>query len=121
LIQLSSRGKFEDLLWFTFFHEAGHILLHGKKEVFIEDDNQQADKENEADKFAANFLISPKEWRAFIRSSNYRSTEGVKEFAKKIGIAPAIVVGLLQHQRMIPYTLLNGLRRRFDLGITSNL
>jgi addiction module HigA family antidote len=36
LIQLSLRGKSDDLLWFTFFHEAGHILLHGKKEVFIE-------------------------------------------------------------------------------------
>ncbi|MGA9237308.1 MAG: ImmA/IrrE family metallo-endopeptidase [Desulfobacterales bacterium] len=121
LIQLSSRGKFEDLLWFTFFHEAGHILLHGKKEVFIEDDNQQTDKEKEADKFAANFLIFPKKWREFVRSSNYRSAEGVKEFAEKIGIAPAIVVGRLQHQKMIPYTHLNGLRRRFDIGITSNL
>jgi len=36
LIQLSLRGKTDDHLWFTFFHEAGHILLHGKREVFIE-------------------------------------------------------------------------------------
>ena len=36
IIQLSLRYKTNDHLWFTFFHEAGHILLHGKKELFIE-------------------------------------------------------------------------------------
>ena len=43
MVQLSLRGKFEDLLWFTFFHEAGHILLHGKKEVFIEDSDSRTE------------------------------------------------------------------------------
>jgi Zn-dependent peptidase ImmA (M78 family) len=33
LIQLSLRYRTDDHLWFTFFHEAGHILLHGKKEL----------------------------------------------------------------------------------------
>ncbi|MFV2073095.1 MAG: HigA family addiction module antitoxin, partial [Thermoanaerobaculales bacterium] len=36
LIQLSIRYKREDVLWFTFFHEAGHILLHGKRQVFVD-------------------------------------------------------------------------------------
>ena len=36
LIQLSLKYKTHDQLWFTFFHEAAHILLHGKKQVFIE-------------------------------------------------------------------------------------
>ncbi|MBL8419274.1 MAG: hypothetical protein JNK92_01440, partial [Dechloromonas sp.] len=36
LIQLSLRYKSDDQLWFSFFHEVGHLLLHGKKEVFIE-------------------------------------------------------------------------------------
>lgn len=35
LIQLSLRYKSNDHLWFTFFHEAGHILKHGK-DVFLE-------------------------------------------------------------------------------------
>jgi hypothetical protein len=30
-IQLSLRYKSNDHLWFTFFHEAGHILKHGRK------------------------------------------------------------------------------------------
>src|SRR5699024_5635107 len=36
IIHLSIRYKSNDHLWFTFFHEAGHILLHGKKELFLE-------------------------------------------------------------------------------------
>jgi len=35
LIQLSLRYKTDDHLWFTFFHDAGHILLHGKREMFL--------------------------------------------------------------------------------------
>ena len=31
LIQLSARYLRDDILWFTFFHEAGHLLLHGRK------------------------------------------------------------------------------------------
>ena len=30
VIQLSLRGKWNDIFWFTFFHEAGHIMLHEK-------------------------------------------------------------------------------------------
>ena len=38
LIQLSLRYKTDDQLWFTFFHEAAHILLHSKKTIFVESD-----------------------------------------------------------------------------------
>lgn len=36
LIQLSNQFKRNDIFWFTFFHEAGHILKHGKKDFFVE-------------------------------------------------------------------------------------
>lgn len=38
VIQLSLRHKTDDHLWFSFFHEAGHVLLHSKKETFITGD-----------------------------------------------------------------------------------
>jgi len=59
LIQLTDESTQSDHFWFTFFHEAGHILLHGKKDVFLENleysdkDNQ---KENEADEFARKWM-----------------------------------------------------------------
>ena len=115
LIQLSLRGKYEDLLWFTFFHEAGHILLYGKKEVFIEDDNnkREREKEEQADRFAANFLIPRASWQRFISESNYQKATAVKDFSAQQIISPAIVVGRLQHEKYIPYSHLNGLRRKF--------
>lgn len=115
LIQLSLRGRYEDLLWFTFFHEAGHILLHGKKDVFIEDDDNknESEKEEQANRFAANFLIPSASWQRFISTGNYQRAAAVKEFATRLEISPAIVVGRLQHEGYTPYSHLNGLRRRF--------
>ena len=55
LIQLSGGTKNNDNFWFTFFHEAGHILLHGKKDIFleaIEYTDKDLKKEAEADQFA---------------------------------------------------------------------
>jgi len=36
VIQLSARYNQNDRFWFTFFHEAGHILLHGRKYISLE-------------------------------------------------------------------------------------
>ncbi len=115
MIQLSVRGKWEDLLWFTFFHEAGHILQHGKKEVFIEDNENQTEKENEANHFASNFLIPNSAWQKFLSLKDFRSVAAVNAFSERLGVSPAIVVGRLQHEGRIPHTHLNGLRRRFAI------
>ncbi|MGA2403517.1 MAG: helix-turn-helix domain-containing protein [Syntrophobacteraceae bacterium] len=60
MIQLSLLYKRNDQFWFSFFHEAAHILLHGKRDIFIngQEDSQNV-KENEANAFATNFLIPP--------------------------------------------------------------
>jgi addiction module HigA family antidote len=58
LIQISGHFKRNDVFWFTFFHEAGHILLHGKKGIFLEDVNFVARdevKEQEANAFAIRY------------------------------------------------------------------
>src|SRR5439155_25054535 len=61
LIQLSLRHKSDDHLWFSFFHEAAHILLHSKKETFIHEGQNGPhpveELELEADAFATNGLI----------------------------------------------------------------
>jgi len=111
LIQLCLRYKTNDHLWFTFFHEAGHILLHGKRDVFIEEGQKRDQKENEADKFATDFLIPPAAWRAFL-TQKYYPTPDIVAFSKEIGVHPGIVVGRLQHEKLIPYNRLNYLRTR---------
>jgi Zn-dependent peptidase ImmA (M78 family) len=118
LIQLSLRGKSDDHLWFTFFHESAHILIHGKKNVFIEADDREgqnlanAEKEKEADKFAQEFLIPVNEYKEFARKNIFSHTS-IREFARKLGIAPGIVVGRLQHDSIIQYSQFNDLKNRF--------
>ncbi|MEM9665488.1 MAG: helix-turn-helix domain-containing protein [Bacteroidota bacterium] len=115
LIQLSLRHKTDDHFWFTFFHEAAHILLHGKKDVFLEQsgDESEQDKEDEANRWAANYLIPRRKMAAF-RIKNDRSRAAVQSFAAELGIAPGIVVGQLQHDGFIPFKNLNDLKRKFS-------
>lgn len=112
LMQLSLRYKTDDQLWFTFFHEAGHILLHGKREIFLESDGDGDDKEQAADKFAADFLIPPGYYKRLPRSTGHYSEAEMCLAAQELGIAPGIIVGRLQHDRLLPVTHLNKLKRR---------
>jgi len=113
LIQLTLYLKREDQLWFSFFHEAGHILLHGRREVFIDGPSGTVDQqENEANAFASNTLIDPADYADFIQRGDL-SRAAVVQFANRIGIAPAIVVGRLQHDRHLDFNQLHGLVGRF--------
>ena len=99
LIQLSLRHKTDDNLWFTFFHEAAHILLHGKRDVFVEYRGLDNPKEQEANQWAGEFLIPPTAWNEFLTHLPARPTiTAIQNFAKKQGIAPGIVLGRLQHR-----------------------
>lgn len=110
VIQLSLRYKSNDHLWFSFFHEAGHILLHGKKDVFIED-NENNEKEDEANRYASESLIPSNQFKVFL-SSTRLSKDGIGRFAAEIGIAPGIVVGRLQHDGYLPPSHCNDLKTR---------
>jgi addiction module HigA family antidote len=118
LIQLSLRHKTDDHLWFAFFHEAGHILLHGKRDVFLEGKGVQSadeqDKEEEANKFAADILIPSDQLKRFLASGQRRSKAGIRQFASEIGIAPGIVVGRLQHDKHLPLSYCNELKCRLE-------
>ncbi|NEP13150.1 MAG: ImmA/IrrE family metallo-endopeptidase [Symploca sp. SIO2C1] len=110
LIQLSLRYKKDDHFWFSFFHEAGHILLHGKKEVFIEDEKTTDKKEAEANKFAADFLIPSKKWNEIKELGFYRDRT-ITEYAEALNIAPGIIVGRLQKEKKLKYNELNALKK----------
>ena len=114
LIQLSTRYKRDDQFWFSFFHEAGHILLHNKRDAYLdEEEREHTEKEDQANRFAADTLIPPDILRAFLqrRRGGNISTAEVEQFATELGIAPGIVVGRLQREKKIPPSHLNGLKR----------
>ncbi len=114
VIQLSARHKSDDHLWFSFFHEAAHILLHSKRQIFVDEVyGEDAGLEAEANEWASNILIPQRPWEQFIAALLF-SEVAVREFADEQGIAPGIVVGMLQHRRLLPWTHLNGLKARLS-------
>jgi len=113
IMQLSLYGKSNDQLWFTFFHEACHIIKHSHRELYIEGHGQEDEKENEADAFAQDMLIPPKELSDFLASAYKPTIPQIKRFATRIGIAPGIVVGRLQHDKIIPMSWGNDLKERY--------
>lgn len=106
LIQLTGRYKRNDSFWFTFFHEAGHILLHGKKDVFLEKVNYNDidhEKEIQADNFAVKWTLNEDQEKEIIRELPLNK-EQIKHYAKKFSTHPAIIIGRLQHNKLVPYS-----------------
>ena len=120
LIQISLYGRHNDRFWFTFFHEAAHILLHAdnakdRRSVFLDDPNASHTvdpQEREANRWAADFLIPPK---CSNRLLALRSRDAVLRFANEIGIHPGIVVGRLQYDGLIPPSWMNELKERIEI------
>lgn len=117
VIQLSNRFKTDDHFWFSFFHEAAHVCLHGHKDVFIEEEDVRSateQREQEANEFASELLIPQDEWEAF-KSRHPSTNSAVVQFATQVGVSPGIVVGRLQQEHVWPRAQGNGLKRRFKI------
>ncbi len=106
-IQLTGRFKRNDAFWFTFFHEAGHILLHGKKEIFLENieySDKLTEKEAQADAFAVKWTLSDEEEREVLAAIPLDEND-VNSFAKKFNTHPAIIIGRFHHKGLIPFSV----------------
>ncbi|PIQ29352.1 MAG: XRE family transcriptional regulator [Bacteroidetes bacterium CG18_big_fil_WC_8_21_14_2_50_41_14] len=107
VIQLTARYKQNDRFWFTFFHEAGHIILHGKKYISLENiDFSEADpeKEKQAHEFAEELIFS-KEQEKEVLAKDKLVFNDIIMFSKKFNTHPAIIIGRLQHLGKIPYSV----------------
>ena len=119
LIQLSLLGKWNDVFWFSFFHEVAHILKHPKRAVFLDDASSgataQSKEEKEADQFAADVLIAPDDRRRLGQVN--LTSDGVRAFANQINVHPGIVVGCLQHMGLVSYASpLTRLKARYEIA-----
>ncbi len=117
LIQLSDRYKTDDHFWFTFFHEAGHILLHGKKDIFLEDvknTSTNLKKENEANSFATKQLLSNIQVKE-IGQSTPLTKENILDFAEKFRTSAGVIVGRLQFDGVVGWGWGNALKKGVDL------
>ncbi|MGW4461872.1 ImmA/IrrE family metallo-endopeptidase [Micromonospora sp. NPDC004704] len=116
MIVLSARHLSDDQLWFTFFHEAGHLILHDTGNVYLDDDLQldggvaDSADEVEANDFAERLLVPHDHG---IKASRWLSHRDVIRKAQELGIGPGVLVGQLQHQGIIGFDTLNRLKRRY--------
>ena len=115
IVQLSNRGKRNDKFWFAFFHELGHVLLHGKRDVFVErnigHDGGRLTQEGEANDFARELLIPSSYSQDLARVKTHADVRGL---AQRLGIASGIVAGRIQRERN-DYKFGHGLFETFEI------
>jgi len=129
LIGLTLRYKTDDQLWFSFFHEVGHILLHRHKCSFVLDnaaedlgdriiDPEMEAVEEEANRFACDTLIPPEALGKFLRDAIF-TNDAIHEFASRVGIGPGIVVGRLQHDGILKHHQGVALKQKLNWNFVS--
>ncbi|MGC1164866.1 MAG: HigA family addiction module antitoxin [Solirubrobacterales bacterium] len=119
LIQLSLRHKTDDHLWFSFFHEAAHLLAGSSSDqIDLDDPKDQPDSDEErvADSLARNILIDNSSYEQLVSIGDF-SVETIREFAKSEGVSPGIVVGRLQREGKLPWSRLNTLKKRVNFDV----
>ena len=110
LIQISDCRKHYDIFWFSFFHELGHILLHGKKDIFIDGISElkgEKDKEAEADEFASNKLVPREIVKQLNKNRDKFSDSWILEISKTENIHPAFLIGRMHHLGLLPHNIGN--------------
>lgn len=103
IIILSDRGKRYDIFVFSLMHEIAHLLLHvGKDTPMLIDDSDQErlEIEAEADKWATDILVPSVDFNTI---STPPSPEEVIRIAKSQGVHPSVIVGRLQHEKLLSY------------------
>ncbi len=94
MILLSLRGKGEDRFWFSFFHEAGHVLNDNKRLLLVNDGDDSDGREAKANRFAADTLIPP-QFNDRVRAC--KTAADIVRLAGVLGVAPGIVAGRHQY------------------------
>lgn len=112
VVGLTARGKDADKFWFSLFYELAHIALGHVGQL----NGTSEDDERTANKWSGDMLIASKDFETFRRNRDY-SERNVLRFAKAQGIAPGIVVGRMQLEGMIQYSMLNHLKEKYEIMI----
>lgn len=107
VVQLTARYNQNDRFWFTFFHELGHVILHGKKYISLENvDFAAADtqKEQQAHDFAVKHTFSKEQEQKLLQEHQSSiSTSEIVNYAREFNTHPAIIIGRLQYLKLIPF------------------
>jgi len=119
VLMMTLRYSWADIFWFSLFHEIGHLIMHGRNTVVLEgiksDDPKLKTQEDEANEFAADFLIPPEDYRLFLADDQFYE-DNIRLFADQVNIDPGIVVGRLQNDKLLRNKWHNGLKYRYTFS-----
>lgn len=115
MILMSLRHKSDDHIWFSLFHEIGHLLLDPNIDTLEGGADDEQESEQRTDAFAREVLIPPHHEHEL---AQIKSLDAARNFAAEIGISPGIVVGRLQHDGRWPYNKGNDLKKRVQWATT---
>lgn len=112
VVALSLRRDRIDNFWFTLMHELHHVKYGHAKEVALldvgldeRDDETISEEERLADQGAVEFLVPETELDKFISRVRPAFTPlQIRGFSKRIGVHPGIVVGQLQHRKLVEFS-----------------
>ena len=105
ILAINAYGGDADRIWFSLFHELGHAVKNHKRHLTISYMKEELhDKdEDEADQFAKDALINPKDYAAFIKNRSF-DLNSIERFAQKEGVADFVVIGRLQHDGYLSWS-----------------
>jgi hypothetical protein len=118
LIALTARYLTDDHLWFTFFHEAAHLVLEGGSTTYVDElapglASDIRGQEKAANQFATRYLLSEEGLKS-LAALRPRMREIIK-LAHRLGVAPGIIVGQLQFRGRLSFgSGMNHLKRRYQ-------
>lgn len=107
MLLLSYRHLSDDQFWFTFFHELGHLLGNPQDTVDDDDNESETADEIEADRYASDILIPPELQREL---NSLRDSRSIIAFARRVGVSRGVVVGQMQHKRLIGFNEFSSLK-----------
>lgn len=113
LLMVNDRRLYSDVFWFTLFHEIGHIM---NKDYGISFEGEQGQEEELADRYAHDMLIPSIPYSVFIHKGLFGYDE-IVGFASSIKRDPGIVLGRLQHDKLVDCddVALNKLRKKYRI------
>lgn len=115
-IVLTLRHRTDDQLWFSLFHEIGHLLEGGRRRDVVEeleDEELAHDDEQAANGFAREALLSQADLDRWLENGSING-KAIRDFAMSQDVAPGIVVGRLQRDGRVPRSQFNDLKRHLD-------
>lgn len=116
LIVQSGRFKDDGHFWFTFFHEARHVLQGKLRDWLVDNKEYDGPLEEDANRFAREFLVPTAAIRAMRQRNQGKMPETAgAALAEELGVSPGIVVGRLQHDKIWKQFTGAKLKRRFEI------